>query len=278
MKSSDSSPRPNKADPARRRRPLLPSLRRVNRLGSAYVQRLMNLKFPTVWSHLSSSQTEMILSMLRPGDVLLKDDCDYPLSQLGARLLGSEWIHAAVYVGNNQIIDCGSKPYVAENNINDFLRASSFAIYRPQFATPEDLESLLVFLRASLGRPFNRTFRFSNKNSFYCTQLIYRALQQMPHPIDLHISDVGGRPAILAGDIELNTELERVYRNRIGLARSIFCHIPSAAACVIGALALRRIRPSFGGAGAAIALVSALAATQYFYYEQLKAKSCTHAN
>lgn len=254
------------------------TVRRVRRLWTPCLQRLMNCKFPTVAASLSAPRKKTVKSLLRPGDVLLKDDCSYPLSQLGARLLGSHWIHSAVYVGDDKIIDCGSKPYVSEEMLDEFLQASSLAVYRPHFETAEDLESVLSFLRNSIGRPFNRAFRLTSKNSFYCTQLIYRALQQMPHPIDLHVSYVSGRPAILTGDIEKNRELSLVYLSKMGMMRSVVSHIPSIAAILAGATIFGRIRPQLTGVGALITLTSVLVATEYFHSEKLKKEFCRHAS
>lgn len=256
----------------------IPTLRRARRLWAPCLQRLMNCKFPTVAGRLSSRQKKLVRSLLQPGDVLLKDDCSYPISQLGARLLCTSWIHSAVYIGNDEIIDCGSRPYVSEQALDGFLKASSLAVYRPHFESAEDLESMLSFLHGSIGRPFNRAFRLNSKNSFYCTQLIYRALQQMPHPIDLHVSCVSGRPAILAGDIEKNSQLSLVYLSKMGALRSLFSHLPSIGALLAGATLFGRIRPQFSGVGALITLTSVLVATEYLHTEKLKKELCRHAS
>ncbi|HNB23085.1 MAG TPA: YiiX/YebB-like N1pC/P60 family cysteine hydrolase [Candidatus Melainabacteria bacterium] len=256
----------------------VPALRRARRLWTPCLQRLMNCKFPTTGASITESQKALVKSLLRPGDILLKDDCSYPLSQLGARMLGSNWIHSAVYVGDNKIIDCGSRPYVSENDLDNFLQSSSLAVYRPRFETGEDLQSLISFLQSSIGRPFNRTFRLSNRNSFYCTQLIYRALQQMPHPIDLHISYVSGRPAILAGDIENSRELSLVYLSRMGMLRSVVSHVPSFAALLTGAAVFGKIRPQFTVVGALVSLLSLLLASEYMHSEKLKKELYRHAS
>lgn len=236
--------------------------RRVGRLWSIWVQRLMNIRFPILGARLTSRQKGEIETLLQPGDILLKDNCGYPFSQLGARLLGSRWIHSAVFIGDGKVIDCGSVPYVAEAPLEYFLDASDVAIYRPRFKTAGDCESALRYLRDQIDKPFNKTFNLANKNSFYCTQLIYRMLKQMPNPIDLPVSSVGGRKAILARDIEDCTELQRVYLFRAAPWRIFIAHTPSFVALSLGASLAKKIRPEYGFFGGILGLMSILTITQ----------------
>lgn len=262
----------------RRGRLFLRAQMRTKRLWSLWLQRLMNLRFPTLGAGLTVRQKKEVRALLKPGDILLKDNCSYPLSQLGARVLGSSWIHSAVCVGEGKLIDCGSKPYVAQILLDDFLDASDLAVYRPRFETDADRESALNFLYGQIGRPFNKTFKLSNKNSFYCTQLVYRMLEQMPHPIEFHVSRLGKRPVILASDIETCPQLECVYLFRVAPWRACITHMPSLLALCVGSAVSSRLSPQFSVLGALLTLASFLTIGQCLQNSKRKRRKYSHAN
>lgn len=135
---------------------------------------------------LTTAQQEKIKSLLEPGDILLETNARYPGWQLAALLtLGSNWMHSAIYIGNGQVIDVGTEPYVSKIPLDVFLKTTHIAIYRPSYLTTEDRQTAIRFVTGKIGAPFNVTFDTADKHSFYCTQLISSALLAMPNPIPL---------------------------------------------------------------------------------------------
>lgn len=235
----------------------------MKRVWIARLQRIMNSKFPTIGAELTDAENLEIKRLLHEGDVLLKDDCNYPLAQLGARVIGEHWIHSAVYLGGNQVIDIGSKPYVSISELDDFLRTSDVAILRPQFKSEEDRNSAIAFLKSALNRPFNRSFNFESTESFYCTQLIQRALAQMPHPIKIENNDIGGKTVILSSSIESCPEIHQIYLSRKGLLRSTLAHMPSLTSLIAGAAIGGKLGLKYTFPGAFIALTLTVLLTEH---------------
>lgn len=232
--------------------------RRLRRTSALLLERTMNLSFPTFNACIDKEEKEGLKIRLKEGDVLLKDDCRYPLSQLSARVLRSGWIHSGIYRGDGKGIDIGSKPHVSEVSVDDFLNASKIAVLRPWYQEKEDVESVIAFLTAKLGKPFNSKFDLSKKHAFYCTQLIYESLRQMPHPIDLHVSKVFGQPAILCADIEKSNQIELVKVVGISARKRALVHLPSVSLMLIGGSLASKLNPAWSVCGAFSGLVASL--------------------
>ena len=52
-----------------------------------------------------------------------------------------------------------------------------FIILKPRFCDPDVMKEAVDFVETLVGRPYNFTFR-SRKESFYCSELVYRAYSQ----------------------------------------------------------------------------------------------------
>lgn len=249
----------SKTMPGRGRRKLPSRLERRLRRGYVLVAaRKMNLRFPTVNAYLSEEKRDELKAQLAAGDILLKDDCKFPLAQLSASVFKSFWIHSGVYAGSNEVIDIGSKPYVSVVNVDEFLKASKIAILRPRYKDSADVQSALSFLRNKLGKPFNSKFDLTKTNSFYCTQLIYETLKQLPNAIELHVSQVFGKPAILYSDIESSKDIELVSIAKISRIQQLFAHAPSYSALIAGGSLAWKLNPSLTFPGSFTGLAALL--------------------
>ncbi len=235
-------------------------LRRIKRLWSSWLMRLLDMKFPTFGAQLSDKKKADVSALLRPGDILLVENSSYPLSQIGARVIRSTWSHSGFYVGEGKVIDCGSRPYVAEVGLDEFLKVSDIAVYRPKYDTEADRISALAFAASCLDRPFNRLFNLSSERSFYCTQLISRALEQMPNPIILAADIIMRKPVILTSAIENSAELELIWISRNGLLKRTIVQLPSILAITFGGLLGTLIGPAYWLPGAALGLITILTA------------------
>lgn len=249
----------SKTMPASVRRKLPSRLERRLRRGYVLVAaRKMNLRFPTLNAYLSEESREALKAQLAAGDILLKDDCKFPLAQLSASVFKSYWIHSGVYAGSNEVIDIGSKPYVSVVDLDEFLKASKIAILRPRYKDSADIQSALSFLRGKLGKPFNSKFDLTKTNSFYCTQLIYETLKQLPNAIELHVSQVFGKPAILYSDLENSKDIEIVSIAKISKIQRLFAHAPSYSALLAGGSLAWKLNPSLTFPGSITGLATLL--------------------
>lgn len=246
---------------------------RIRRRCFGWGLRLLDLKFPTVFAHLSAARKSEVRAIARAGDIFLVDNSSYPLSQLVARAVGSRWSHSAFYAGEGTIVDCGSKPYVTNVDLEKFLNTSDIAIYRPKYATKADFDSALAFALSCINRPFNRTFDLESDESFYCTQLIYRALGQMPNPIPLLPGKVFGKPAILSSAIETSPQLELILLARNGYLKGCLAHLPSILAIAVGAFCGRLIFPVFSLPGGLLCFFAVLAAENLTNNDKWKRRS-----
>jgi uncharacterized protein YycO len=173
--------------------------------------RLLKTRVPLTKARLSPEEQTQVRTILQPGDILLEDDSAYPLWQVASRVVGSRWSHMAFYIGDGLVIDAGTKPYVAEIDLEEFLQTSNIAVFRPKYKHPSNLWSAVNFMRNRLGCPFNSSFNLNKQNTYYCAQLISRAFAQMPVPIHLQRSQWLGKQFILPSAVEYSEDFTLVW-------------------------------------------------------------------
>lgn len=188
--------------------------------------RALDTRFALPGKQLLSPQTRAsIKEILQPGDLLLETNNQYPGWQFAARLtVGGDWVHSAMYVGNGFVVDIGTKPVVAMIELDEFLKTTDVAIYRPLYVTLEDRRAAIAFVFDNLGMPFNTTFDHRDQGSFYCTQLIARALHAMPNPIDLALGRLMWKPMVPATAIETSPEMQCLFSTRPHFLKAVFAH------------------------------------------------------
>lgn len=202
-------------------------LERLKHRWSTKLLQVLDLKVPVLMKQLSEEQKSEIKHLLQPGDILLKDDNSHPMGQLMNRLAGSRWSHTVFYQGGDYVIDVGTKPYVAKISLDEFLACNDLGVFRPQYREQQDLDSAVEFVDKALGRPLNRTFDLKNEDSFYCAQLVYCALKQMPHPIEIPTVNSYGRPYVTSGCIENCQAMQPVWLLRTNLLQRMVGHAPT---------------------------------------------------
>ena len=109
------------------------------------------------------SDPAVLRRRLRPGDILLIEGNDR-ISAAVKYLTQSTWSHAAFFAGNAIAWDgSGERPELVEVTLGDGCIASSLSKYetyntricRPSGLTPEDLDSVVSFMTASIGRKYD---------------------------------------------------------------------------------------------------------------------------
>lgn len=225
---------------------------------STFILRVLDVQVPLLMKPFTAEQKEHVKSLLRPGDILLKDDNSHPLGQMTNRFARSRWSHSAFYPGGDCIVDVGTKPYVAKIELDTFLECTDLGIFRPKYASEEDRQSALSYVESCMGRPLNRTFSLEKKDAYYCAQLIYCALKQTPNPIELPLVSVLGRPYVTSASIERSPNVEKVWIRRTGLLRRLAGHLPTLLPMGVtaGLAAPHGVGPVLGGAFTALVVTA----------------------
>lgn len=202
---------------------------------------IMDMPRPTRNKMLSGEQIEEIRQTLQPGDVLLETNDEYPGWQLNAKLfLKSDWVHAALYVGNGQIIDATTERNgVAPIDLDRFAKCHHLAVIRPHYKTEQDRDAAVQYAHASIGVPYDYDWSLDNDTQ-YCTEFVANALKAGPNPIEVPTMRVAvtGQDMVSPNAFLESPEMHTVfttgsnyYMNMLQRAR------PFALQCALGASA-----------------------------------------
>ncbi|MBY0547977.1 MAG: hypothetical protein K2W95_11840 [Candidatus Obscuribacterales bacterium] len=232
---------------------------RLKHRWSTKLLQVLDAKVPVLMKQLSAEQKAEIKQLLQPGDILLKDDNSHPMGQLMNRLAGSRWSHTVFYEGGDYVIDVGTKPYVAKISLDDFLDCNDLGVFRPQYGDRQDLDSAVHYVDKAIGRPLNRTFDLKNEDSFYCAQLVYCALKQMPHPIAIPTVNSYGRTYVTSGSIEKCAAIQTIWLRRTNLLQRLVGHAPT----LVPPLIVTVICLQFGIGPAIFGLICSLALSMF---------------
>jgi len=173
---------------------------------------LMDMPRPTRNKKLSAEQVEEIRASLQPGDVLLETNDEYPGWQVNAKLfLKSDWVHAALYVGNDKIIDSTTERNgVAETTLKNFSNCHHLAVIRPSYKSEADRQAALQYARDKIGTPYDFDWNLSN-NTLYCTEFVANALAAGPNPIKIDTMKAVGQEMVSPRAFLENSELKTVW-------------------------------------------------------------------
>jgi hypothetical protein len=115
-----------------------------------------------------------ILDALEPGDVLLRKYDHY----LGSRLIKGFWSHAAIYVGDNQVIHMLGEG-ITKEDILTFMRADHMAILRcrNKELIPISIEKAYNQFGKNILRYSTRNIKYdydfsAEEDKFYCTEFV----------------------------------------------------------------------------------------------------------
>lgn len=145
-------------------------------------------------------QMREILDILKPGDILLRRYSHY----LGSLIIPGYFSHAAIYIGNNEIIHMLGAG-INKEDILTFLRCDDIAILR----TSEDEAKEAVYqAKAYYIAGIKYDFNFDDKpDRFYCTEFIDNLFN---YPIKKQI----GKKIIMPDNFLNSNFFEIVWRNK----------------------------------------------------------------
>jgi hypothetical protein len=140
---------------------------------------------PSLTKEFTKEEVDKVLSLLKPGDILLTNDDTLPGLQLVEKVVArSDFTHAAIYEGNGRTIEAGAGGVVRDNLKNSLTGSKkNLEIIRPNYKTPEDVNAALKYARSQLKKPYNSSFDLYDDKKIYCTELVHNALLAIPNPI-----------------------------------------------------------------------------------------------
>lgn len=116
---------------------------------------------------IKGEEIRMILNDIKPGDILFRRYEGY----LDTILMPSFWCHAAIYVGDNNVIQAVGTGVNSEDILN-FCRCDSLALYRPS-VTYNQIVSALSIAKELVKEKAQYDWKFESENSnFYCSELV----------------------------------------------------------------------------------------------------------
>ncbi|MBM3462409.1 MAG: hypothetical protein FJX76_09930 [Armatimonadetes bacterium] len=165
---------------------------------SAGFVHMLGIRVPTVTPEYSAEKRKHILDNIQPGDVILETNNAYPgWQRLEFYTLRSSYTHAAIYEGNGKFLEATTPGGVQRTDLADYLTGRiQVAIIRPDYKSPTDVTSALDYCRGELGKPYDNKFNTHGNDEIYCAELVYKALKQMPNPIEAPTRKVFGKEAV----------------------------------------------------------------------------------
>lgn len=135
------------------------------------IEVLPKLRFTTSYTTISGHDFEYFGHNLKKGDIVFSSD----RSKLSYYLVGGEWAHVGIYVGDGIIVEA-VQPRVCETSVFTFCHhADEVAIGRITYDSPSDLERVTAMFRGHVGMPYDSMFEEGGE-AFYCTELIMSLL------------------------------------------------------------------------------------------------------
>lgn len=112
-----------------------------------------------------------IQKALLPGDVL----CTKVLGALSNLLIPGEYKHAAIYVGNNRVIEALGRGVCITDLVSFCMSKDFIIVRRPLFCNSREAEIAVSYAHTAVGKPYDYLFVFDmgENKAFYCSEVIW---------------------------------------------------------------------------------------------------------
>lgn len=216
------------------------------------------------YPEVTEEKKQKILDSLQPGDIILETNANYPLWLFMEKVAGnSDYSHAAIYEGNDHMIEADSDAGVVRTDLKNYLKGRmAIKVIRPDYKSEEDIKATLDYARNQIGKPYDSSFDYSEDDKLYCSELVAKSLKAAPSNMTIvtqNIKILGGE-AILPGDMQKLKNSTVVYDDKYSVPQGLKYMSPAVAGGVAfgmsGALLL-------GPVGAALGTVGGILATSF---------------
>jgi|APCry1669188910_1035180.scaffolds.fasta_scaffold00028_29 uncharacterized protein YycO len=127
------------------------------------------LSYKPKFHKIKGEEIRMILNDIKPGDILFRRYDGYLDTILMS--ISSFWCHAAIYVGDNNVIQAVGTGVNSEDILN-FCRCDSLALYRPS-VTYNQVVYAIDKAKELVKEKAQYDWKFESENSnFYCSELV----------------------------------------------------------------------------------------------------------
>lgn len=211
---------------------------------------LLALNIPVMSSTppVSEERRQKILDSLKPGDIILETNNNYPMFQIAEKIIGnSDFTHSAIYEGNGQMIEANTSHEdgtgVARVDVAGYLEGRmSVQIIRPPYKTEEDIKAALAYADSQIGKDYDSSFDYQNSDKQFCSELVAKSLEAMPNKIYTPTIKTFGRELALPDAFKEIEGAEVVYNEGSNFWKNQLSHslsfIGGAVAAGAAALAL----------------------------------------
>ena len=208
----------------------------------------------------SETRAETLLELLQPGDLILETTQNRPFVKIAIKkATDSDYTHVSIYEGNGKKIEAtvdhasglGVDRKNAEEELNNDMVL--FKVIRPPYQSQEDIDSALNYARSQIGKPFDPLFNIKSDKRMFCSELVTKALGQMPNPIQVPIRNILNIDVAVPQDLENIKDAQVLYDDNASFwdgMKSMFPSIGGGITFALGATAL-----TLGPAGVVGALI-----------------------
>lgn len=235
----------------------------VSYFGNALVH-FLELRIPTALPDMTEVNRQKILQSVQPGDIVLTADAAYLMWEgIEYMVAGSHFTHCMVYEGDGQVLEA-----TIESNSNGVMRSPlekslhgsvKVAVLRPPYQHTDHIEQVLDFCRAQLGKPYDNVFDFehSEGKAYYCSSLIYSALQTLDPPFEVPQKRRLGRTLVVPDGFLHLEGISVLYMDKFTVWSSLEGSLPTAVGTAATTAALHIFFPHLAPVAAFYLTVSA---------------------
>lgn len=127
-------------------------------------------------------QVRQLLTVCKPGDVLLRGYNGY----LSSQLIG-EWSHIGLILNDTQVIHSLSEGVIVDDILN-FFRTDRIIVLRPKL-NKKELANILKEATQYIGRDYDFGFSLKTPNELYCTELLFKIFKKVHDKLGIYISE-----------------------------------------------------------------------------------------
>ncbi|MFP4498010.1 MAG: YiiX/YebB-like N1pC/P60 family cysteine hydrolase [Vulcanimicrobiota bacterium] len=203
----------------------------------------ISLRFPTVTPRLPKEEQKKILELIKPGDIIIETNDGFPIGRvLQKATTGSDYTHAAMYVGNGKYIEAtpvhDGKSGVLKSDFKDLLNHRiHIEVIRPDYKTSEDRQAAIDYVESRVGQKYDYVFDANEDKKLYCAELVYHALSNMPNPIKVPTDEVLGQKSVGVNSMQQIPGAQKIYSTGSSVPRAVLNAFPTSVGAVVGGIA-----------------------------------------